>query len=141
MFFDATWTDFDSRFKTILRSLEKHRDLVDREASSIDIVEAKEWRRKVQEESDQQENERLYIQWRNALAWIEASEHQEDVIERISEPCLLKSWDWVLDHPKIRLWMRPGSDQSVLWLKGIPGAGTLQAIKTQDLVNYHANVL
>ena len=38
------WKDFGARFASILQSLAKHRDLVDREAASIELLEARAWR-------------------------------------------------------------------------------------------------
>ena len=44
MVFDSLWKNFDARFQTILASMRRHRDLIDQEASAIDITEAKKWR-------------------------------------------------------------------------------------------------
>lgn len=46
------------RFLGILENLEKHRDLVDREASAIAIIEAKKWRAEQQDNMERLEDER-----------------------------------------------------------------------------------
>ncbi|KAL9612221.1 MAG: hypothetical protein Q9167_003170 [Letrouitia subvulpina] len=42
--FDSLWRTFDSRFRVILESMAKHRDLIDQEASTTDIVQARAFR-------------------------------------------------------------------------------------------------
>ena len=51
IFFDSMWKDFGARFASILQSLAKHRDLVDKEATSIELLEARTWRTQYEEKT------------------------------------------------------------------------------------------
>ncbi|GAB1314764.1 hypothetical protein MFIFM68171_04974 [Madurella fahalii] len=49
-FFMTSWAYFDVRFDSILTSMARHRDSIDQEAVTIDILEAKKWREDVASE-------------------------------------------------------------------------------------------
>ena len=58
LMFLSLWKDFRSRFDSIIESLRKQRDIVDLEAASIDIIEAKDARKKAQDDiQDKQKRE------------------------------------------------------------------------------------
>ena len=61
----SLWKDFQSRFANIIESLKKQRDFVDIEAASIDIVEAKDSRTRVQYEIKQRQKESIEALERN----------------------------------------------------------------------------
>ena len=130
--FESLWRTFRSRFETILESLRRHRDLIDREAAAIDITQAKEWRtqqmREIRqwrteraEHLDKLEKDRLASQVREAIAWFGARDEQDDEFNRVSDACTSKHW--ALDDPKVLLWLEQSRYNTTLWLNGKPGAG------------------
>ena len=123
--FASCWRDFGSRFNSILENLARHRDLVDREALSIDIAEARVSRRLAEDELDKSEKAREILMLQNALAWLAADDvDQENHLVQLSARRQHDTCEWVLGLTKVICWMNGGPDQSVLWLRGIPGSGT-----------------
>ena len=120
--FKSAWSAFDARFKSILESLEKHSDWLDREVSSLDIAEAKEWRKKLEATVSKTEAEQLHRKFRKALTWL-AAKDQEDELGRISDHCQDGTCDWFFKSPKILSWLEESLESTLLWLRGIPGAG------------------
>jgi hypothetical protein len=122
--FNSSWKGFDTRFKVILNSLAKHSELVDKEANSFDIVEAKEWRTRWLDEISKKEKARVASQFQDVLSWLEvSSSEQEDKIDDLSNRSHSGSCNWILNNQKTRLWMRKGPEQPIMWLKGKPGSG------------------
>ena len=132
-FFHSSWASFDIRFKTIVYSLEKHSDWLDREANSLDIIEAKEWRRKLQDDAEIREKERSDIQFQDALTWL-AVDDQEDDLDRLSGRCQPDTCDWFFKHAKIVSWAKDEPNELLLWLKGIPGSG--KSVLCSQLINH-----
>ena len=124
MFFDTLWARFDRRFNGILESLARHTELVDKEANSIDISEAKEWRAQAIENAARQEQDRAIAMFHSVLSWLEIKDYeQEDELERLHNFHHPHSCDWIQKHPKARSWLRLGKGEPVLWIHGKPGAG------------------
>lgn len=134
MVFDSLWKTFDIRFQAILQSLRKHRDLIDQEAHTISIVEAKvwrgqqleqirQWRAERVEDLDKAERERLAAQTREAVVWFGAGQEQEDIFARLSGACDSTDGHWALREPMIQSWLDQSRGNQFLWLNGKPGAG------------------
>ncbi|KAH7343012.1 hypothetical protein BKA65DRAFT_587311 [Rhexocercosporidium sp. MPI-PUGE-AT-0058] len=124
IFFDSLWKDFGARFLGILENLERHRDLVDREASTIAIIEAKKWRAKQQDNLEQLEDERRDRQLQDCISWLAIDDRsQEDALEKLSDLRQEGTCDWILESSQLRTWVEDRNAEPVLWLKGIPGAG------------------
>ena len=132
--FDSLWKTFDSRFQAILQSLRKHRDLIDQEASTTSIVEAKVWRSQQLDQIrqwraerakvlDQVDRERLNVQIREAVVWFGAAQEQEDILARILRAYEGTDDHWALREPMIVSWLEQSRDHQFLWLHGKPGAG------------------
>ncbi|MDI1484917.1 MAG: hypothetical protein OHK93_000051 [Ramalina farinacea] len=130
--FESLWRTFKSRFDTILESLMRHRDLIDREAAAIDITQGKEWRAQQMrdirqwraeraEYIDKLEKDLLATQLREAVAWLGARDDQDNEFSRVSDACSSKHW--ALEDPKLLSWLDQSRYNSVLWLNGKPGAG------------------
>ena len=124
--FNSTWGRFQTRFDAILKSLEKHAEIVDREANAIDIVEAKAWRDKYVEDCKQREEERAVREFIAVLSWLDpaaTNSNQEQELQRLLNKRHLDTCDWLLDNTKIKKWVGTSSSNPVLWLHGPPGAG------------------
>ena len=136
LIFLSLWKDFKSRFNSIVESLKKQRDFVDREAISIDIAESKESRNKAQEDIKQRQrrdmenldhaekNTRIsHLQ--HSVAWLNVDETlQEAELERISSRRHGTTCEWVKKEPRIKAWLKDDAQHMLLWLNGKPGAGT-----------------
>ena len=126
--FDSLWKSFERRFDGILQSLSRHRDLVDREAISFDIIQAKSWRRQMQGDLQEREKERTAAQFRDAVTWLavydEDRGREEELDRRLHKLRTPGTCEWVLRHPKIIRWASDTVEQPVLWLYGKPGSGT-----------------
>lgn len=134
MVFESLWKTFNLRFQAILDSLRKHRDLIDHEANTRNIVEAREWRaqqlqqiRQWQttraEEIGRVERDRSFAQIREVTSWFNATGAQEDVLEKLWRPSNGRGSEWILQDPLLIRWLRQSRDNSVIWLNGKPGAG------------------
>ncbi|KAK2755707.1 hypothetical protein FQN54_005857 [Arachnomyces sp. PD_36] len=124
IFFSTLWAKFDRRLNPILESLAKHCEIVDKEANSIDIARAQEWRAKAAEDMRKQEEIRSTTQFQAVLAWLDAKDDlQEDELDRLAALAHTRSCDWIENHRAAKPWICPGSRNLVLWIKGKPGAG------------------
>ena len=128
------WKTFNLRFNAILENLRKHRDLIDQEANALNIAESKswrdeqlsqirEWRIERNEQIERVEKERLVTQVRGAVAWLGASEDQEDLLSKLSRKCEINEAHWILKESTVTSWLDKTGDSNVLWLNGKPGAG------------------
>jgi hypothetical protein len=136
LIFLSLWKDFRSRFDSIVESLKKQRDFVDREAISIDIVESKKSRNRAQEEIQQRQRkdmENLELSEKNtrishlqhSLAWLTVDETiQEAELERISRRRHDKTCEWITKESRMKAWLKDDAQNMLLWLNGKPGAGT-----------------
>jgi len=124
LFFDSLWKSFDSRFNGILASLAKHKELLTKEAVTIDLVEAREWRAKAQEDLDVREKKRSDTYLHDTVAWLNiATESQDDELDRLLSKRLDGTCEWIFRNAKMKEWKDDAHGEPVLWVKGIPGAG------------------
>jgi hypothetical protein len=141
--FLSLWKDFGSRFDSIIESLKKQRHFVDVEAASIDIVEAKEARRKVQEEMQERQkrekesierNERSsrIAQLQHSITWLSVDDSiQENELDRISRRRHDETCQWVAKESSLKSWITDDTKSHLLWLNGKPGAGKFASVYTQ----------
>jgi hypothetical protein len=107
-----------------LESLKRHSDLVDREASSIDIAEARFARSQAQEDIEKRGLERRERQLQASITWLGIEDRvQEDELYRFGQRRQENTCDWVLRNFRFTSWLGDNNENSILWLKGIPGAG------------------
>lgn len=118
------WKDFAHRFDGILVRLARHKDLVDREASSIDIAEARAWRLRTEEDTEKCEKQRRNCQLQDSITWLAIEDtHQEDKLYRLAQRWHNGTCKWVQGNSRMIAWLSESDDEPVLWIKGIPGAG------------------
>ena len=134
MVFESLWKTFDLRFQGILENLRRHRDLIDQEANAMNIAESKawrdgqlhqirEWRTQREEEIRTSERERHSKYTRDAVAWLNASEDQEDILIKLLKRCDTTSRHWAVDDGVIDLWLKSSHECLAVWLNGKPGSG------------------
>jgi hypothetical protein len=124
VFFDSLWKSFDSRFNGILESLAKHKELLNKEVVTIDLVEARSWRAKQQEEIELRERRRSETYIHDAIAWLNISTtEQADELYKLLSKRLDGTCQWIFRNEKFKAWKDDAYGKPVLWVKGIPGAG------------------
>jgi hypothetical protein len=133
--FLSLWKDFQSRFATVIESLKKQRDFVDTEAASIDIIEAKESRAKVQCEIEQRQKESIealeqteknekIARFQHSVEWLACDDTaQETEFERMSCRRHEGTCEWIDKLSQMKRWFKDDTKHSLLWLSGKPGAG------------------
>jgi hypothetical protein len=126
-FYAVMWGLFERRFQSIIRRLEKHRDLVHKEAVSIHFVEIKRQREEDLRKHAEIESQRQFQMSQDVYRWLSADiEHQEETLNRLSESSMPNSCEWPFKDKDIKRWIHEGDSEhakSLLWLKGIPGSG------------------
>ena len=138
MFFSTAWARFDIHFKTILESLANHSDLVDREALSINITEARLWRSKAVEENAERERKTAALQRQAVISWFKYDEPlQEDELCMRLGRTHPDTCHWIIQNTKMKAWAKHGLGHRVLWIKGKPGSGNTANLLSPRPVDRH----
>lgn len=105
--------------------MKRHRDLIDRRASIIQLQQVFEIRKQLEVDlvaTTQAENDRrrgIVTPWLSAFS--NECEHEN---HRESRSSGNQSGSWLLGHPNFQKWFSPSHKTTpILWLTGIPGAG------------------
>jgi hypothetical protein len=99
---------------------------VDRDAMTINIVEAKEWRTRTIDETNKRQHDDLIRQQQAVIAWLKTTDSlQEDELDTQLGRCHANTCNWITQNGKLGAWMGRGPGKKILWLKGKPGAGKL----------------
>ncbi|KAL9632984.1 MAG: hypothetical protein Q9164_004975 [Protoblastenia rupestris] len=125
LWFAFDWGLFERRFNTILQKLSSHCDLLDKEAATVHFAEMKKYRDQRQLEEDAFEQRRQIQMAQDVSGWLQGVEdhHQEDRLRQISDSRQPGTCNWVLEDPQMRAWVEDDSEDAILWMTGIPGAG------------------
>ena len=100
--------------------------MVDKEATSFDILESKACRQRLLEDIEKREAERREWQLRDTLAWLDLKgqdREQQELFERRSNARETGTCQWILKNPTIGLWLDPDDHRLFFWLRGKPGSG------------------
>lgn len=127
-FFKSSWGGFEARFKCILESLSRHSDLVDREANALLIEQTMQWREQSFQDMERRDQERAASQVTAVQNWLgirddRTEDSQEDHLDRIASQAYPGTADWILQHQKMKSWLKKDTRSPILWLKGKPGSG------------------
>ena len=124
IFFDTLWKGFQFRFAGILKKLAQHQKLLMQQVTVIDVVEARQWRIKNEEEVTRQEKLTRKDWVHDSISWLKISgELRDNELERLSEKRQEGTCEWVFKNPLFHSWKDDAHGEPVLWVKGIPGAG------------------
>jgi hypothetical protein len=127
-FFKSMWKDFNTRFSGILKSLGRHKDLVECRANIAqyrryqeDIADFKA--RLDETVANEQAKKKMVVKEWLAVGQQLQNDHQNFC--RIRKECATTA-RWVLQHETIKHWMDTDIPNTpVVWMHGIPGAGQL----------------
>ncbi|KAK7960375.1 Vegetative incompatibility protein HET-E-1 [Apiospora saccharicola] len=124
MFFSSVWGRFDDRFGTLLLSISRTSEQIDREAIALDIMQAVESRRKSADECIERDRRHQTEQVQSIQNWLELTNTNGEMkLELLLSRHLEGTSDWATQNPKIRSWLQCGRGEQVLWLNGKPGSG------------------
>jgi hypothetical protein len=138
--FSNLWNRFERRLKLILENLAEDCELVYKEAKTVNITEAADRRRKVLEEWEKNEEERSVSQFQTIISWLQVEDsEQEDELDRLYSLQHQSSCAWIFKNNKILSWIRLGREESVVWLKGNPGAGKQRLLLSRNCDNTQTN--
>lgn len=102
----------------------QHSDLIDKEAVSIDIARAEQWRRQLIQEARKQETLQSSDQFQSVLTWLGVQSHvQEDVLDEHLNQIHPNSCDWISTHRIAKPWVASSLQDRSMWINGNPGAG------------------
>ena len=140
MLFECTWKAFEPQFDAILYKIERHTELIDKEANCIALLEtreaAKERQREVkiaiqekQKEIDTRVKQYQAVQLREVVQWISNDEDdQEFRLEKLARHRQPHTCEWLLRNRSVVSWLHEGTSKPVIWLSGIPGSGKCNQI-------------
>jgi hypothetical protein len=123
--FDSLWRTFDSRFHDILDRLGKHKTQLIDEAIVIDLVESRKWRANRKEDLKLREKKWAETYVHDTVAWLNIpGDEQENELDKLIGRRLVGTCEWIFRNSKFTSWRDDPYSEPILWIKGIPGAGT-----------------
>jgi hypothetical protein len=123
VFFESLWPQYAGKFSVIRQNMERHRLLLDNQATLSHITEAHAARvRAYREHEDAYE-----FQQRQDFATVKSSlnpQLYDDELERLRVTCTVEAGEWLKRKEFFSLWSDPNNLlDRLLWLEGIPGSG------------------
>lgn len=88
--------------------------------------ELRAWREEHLDQVKRNEEEEAAKQYREIMSWLKVDEsEQSSIFEAISAEGsrFPGTCGWIVQHPKIRNWLKRVSDCPFIWLQGNPGTG------------------
>jgi hypothetical protein len=135
LIFLSLWKDFRARFQGIINTIEKHRDFIDKEANSVDMVEDRAARIRILDDIaerqrqasailDDNDSQKRLLQLQSSTSWVAVDDRrQEAELARRSAMRHAGTFDWIGQVPETKSWLRDDDSEPILWLNGKPGAG------------------
>lgn len=125
IFFRASWNGFGRRFKFLIANLERHKHLVENQASLQEYQGAKQARLLAESKFVQSEEDEKKKQLRTITEWLSPADFKTDQeIAKISRGESKEYGRWLFKDRKISALCDPDlSSVQSLWLMGMPGAG------------------
>ncbi|CAM1510887.1 Fc.00g084000.m01.CDS01 [Cosmosporella sp. VM-42] len=124
-FFRTLWNQFDRDFAIILENLAHHREMIHKEAQTIDIVAAKtwsdEWMVKLAEKTQYRREQRIF----RIINWLSVNgRSQADAAHQLQEVFQSNESDVrIYEHERVKEWLQDDNKAPAIWLHGKPGAG------------------
>ncbi len=123
--FQSCWMNFKSRFEHILDNLERHKKLVENEASLLEIEAAQAMRAAAETQFEKLAEQEEKLERIAVTAWLDgAKSHLDQHNAKAEREAFPESGKWLLSRPQMKAWLDLSSvDKALLWIRGIPGAG------------------
>lgn len=129
------WKNFDTEFVGILKSLRRHKELVECRANLTQYRRYKEDMIELTARLDQQVAEEKLKKLVAVKAWLAVGQQPEEDHIRFKQTRddYSTTAKWILDHEYVKHWMEADLPSSpLLWMHGIPGAGKSSFSLTQS---------
>ncbi|KAI1824553.1 hypothetical protein F4861DRAFT_505422 [Xylaria intraflava] len=124
IYFSSLWGLFEHRFDDLLQSISRTSELIDKEAASLDIIQAAEQRQRDMDASISREIRWKAEQLQSVLNWLETGESDPELkLEWLRDRCYRGTSQWITKSSKLRSWLQRGRGPKLLWLHGKPGSG------------------
>jgi hypothetical protein len=149
LIFLSLWKDFRARFQGIINTIERHRDLIDKEASSIDMFEDRAARVRMLEDITERQRQttailesndiqKRLIQLQSATSWLAVDDKKQEA-ERIRRSTMRHAgtFGWIVQVSEMISWLKDEDSDPTLWLNGKPGAGMTPLL----LIQYSSSIL
>lgn len=144
LLFLTSWGRFSGRFENICEDLDRHEQLIDKEANAHSIAEAQKMRKELRDWKDQSlsqiarvEAEGVENRYNSILAWLKVDESDQlSIFDSISSEGnkYPGTCTWALNNKKIRSFLQQGPSKPVLWLQGNAGSG--KSVMVTQLVKF-----
>ncbi|KAI0161066.1 hypothetical protein GGR52DRAFT_586387 [Hypoxylon sp. FL1284] len=129
--FHSTWKTFDSKFKPIIQSLKRRRELLESEKDSATLYHVHQLRQDVSDlrtEQNQQSTRDILEKHKSRMSFIrkklKAPEYQVDQETATENRHGHSSGDWIFANSSFEAWSKPdATGHGVVYVNGIPGAG------------------
>jgi len=123
--FLSTWKDFKTRFQWILDSLQRHKSLIETQASLLEFHQSQMSRASMENNFSRIQEDERKRRHVAVTAWLSPANSRLDqnnaASERKEYP---ETGRWLLDYHKVKSWLDQNSYSiPLLWISGIPGAG------------------
>ena len=122
--FESAWKTFDTHFRRILDSLDRHRALIESEKGTLAVVEAQ----KAREIAEIQSKEAVEREDRNRLRLLierlDPADHGRDQYAASEQRRQSHSGQWLWQNQAFQQWCDVSADcNPLIYLHGVPGAG------------------
>jgi hypothetical protein len=127
----STWKNFRTRFQAILDSLQRHKSLIESQASLLEFQQSQAARALLEEQFSKMQEDERKRQLVAVTAWLSAANSSLDQKNAASERSEYpETGRWLLDNHKMKLWLDSDSSSiPLLWINGIPGAGMTASLE------------
>jgi hypothetical protein len=125
------WKNFDTEFGGILKSLRRHKELVECRASLAQYTRYKEDMLDLTTRLDQQVEEEKLKKLMAVKEWLAVGQQpeQDHVRFQKTRSDYSRTALWILDHEYVKHWMEADIPATpLLWMHGIPGAGKMSLL-------------
>jgi hypothetical protein len=130
-FFKSMWKDFDTEFGGILKSLRRHKELVECRASLAQYGRYKEDMLELMTKLNKQVEEEKLKKLMAVKEWLAVGQQPEQDHVRFQKTRndYSRTALWILDHEYVKHWMEADIPTTpLLWMHGIPGAGKISLL-------------
>jgi regulator of extracellular matrix RemA (YlzA/DUF370 family) len=131
----SLWKDFRAGFQGIINTIEKHRNFIDKEANSINMVEDRATRTRILDDIierqrqavvilDSNDIQKQLVQLQSSTSWLAVDDKKQEA-ERSRRSTMKHSgtFEWIGQVPEMKAWLKNEGSEPTLWLNGKPGAG------------------
>ena len=124
--FEALWPHFAAKISVVMKTIENHKSLLDREVTLGDINDARTARARALEEYERNEVDRQRQNF-EACKLSLAPRLYDQEMERMKNECCKDTCAWLSEDEDFKTWFDSKKRSSpFFWLSGIPGAGQYQ---------------